>query len=128
WVTATADAGTNTWVAAGVTLLPGSGFLSTRAIDLAGNTTAGARHAYTLNAAAPAIAFAASATVGATNSSGTAVTLSGTVSDGSSSVASVAIYNGAIAPANLIGTAVVSGGGWSLSTTLAAGTWGPFMA
>ena len=66
--------------------------------------------------------------MGATSRSGTAVTLSGTAADDGSGPISVAIYNGAIAPANLIGTTGVTAGTWSLSTTLAAGTYGAVLS
>ena len=46
WVDATAGAGT--WSASGVTLSAGTGALSVRSIDAAGNTTAGSGHSYTL--------------------------------------------------------------------------------
>ena len=46
WVDATVGAGT--WSASGVTLSAGTGTLSVRTIDTAGNTTAGTGHSYTL--------------------------------------------------------------------------------
>ena len=46
WVDATAGSGT--WSASGVTLSAGTGTLSVRSIDTAGNTTAGTGHSYTL--------------------------------------------------------------------------------
>jgi Calx-beta domain/RTX calcium-binding nonapeptide repeat (4 copies)/Bacterial Ig-like domain len=50
WIDATAGSGT--W-SAGVTLLSGNGNITTRTIDAAGNTTAGASQAYTLDTTAP---------------------------------------------------------------------------
>ena len=47
WIDATAGAGT--WSAIGVTLAAGTGTLSVRSIDTAGNTTAGTGHSYTLD-------------------------------------------------------------------------------
>ncbi|MDN4983836.1 Ig-like domain-containing protein [Bradyrhizobium sp. WYCCWR 13022] len=54
WVTATANTSNNTWSAAGVTLLAAGTTLSVRTIDLAGNSTAGTGHSYTLDTTAPA--------------------------------------------------------------------------
>ena len=51
WVDATAGPGT--WSASGVTLSAGSGTLSVRSIDTAGNTTAGTGHSYTLQTSGP---------------------------------------------------------------------------
>ena len=51
WVDATP--GGATWTASGVTLASGTGTLSVRTIDTAGNTTAGTGHSYTLDHAAP---------------------------------------------------------------------------
>nr|WP_246583580.1 Ig-like domain-containing protein [Bradyrhizobium iriomotense] len=51
WVTAAASGGN--WLASGVSLSPGTNFLSVRTIDLAGNITPGAGHSYTLDTAAP---------------------------------------------------------------------------
>src|SRR5690242_21964333 len=53
WTDATA--GTGTFSASGVNLLLGSGALSVRAIDVAGNTTAGSGHSYTLDQTAPTL-------------------------------------------------------------------------
>jgi hypothetical protein len=51
WIDATTGAGT--WSAAGVTWSSGTGTLSVRTIDTAGNTTAGTGHSYTLDASPP---------------------------------------------------------------------------
>ncbi|WP_453951577.1 Ig-like domain-containing protein [Bradyrhizobium sp. USDA 377] len=51
WVTAAASGGN--WSASGVSLSPGTNFLTVRTIDLAGNITAGAGHSYTLDSVAP---------------------------------------------------------------------------
>ena len=52
WVDATPSG--STWSASGVTLSSGTGTLSVRTIDTAGNTTAGTGHSYTLDQSAPA--------------------------------------------------------------------------
>ncbi|WGS19721.1 Ig-like domain-containing protein [Bradyrhizobium sp. ISRA463] len=51
WVDATA--GSSTFTASGVTLSSGTGTLSVRTIDTAGNTTAGTSHSYTLDQITP---------------------------------------------------------------------------
>jgi hypothetical protein len=60
WVDATAGAGT--WLASGVTLSSGTGTLSVRTIDAAGNTTAGTGHSYTLDTVAPVVTDSAGTT------------------------------------------------------------------
>src|SRR5439155_10549715 len=52
WVTATVSP--STWSASGVTLVAGANTLTTRTLDAAGNTIAGASHSYTLDTTAPA--------------------------------------------------------------------------
>ena len=47
------DTGAGTWSATGITLLSGTGALTSRTIDLAGNALAGASQAYTLQIPAP---------------------------------------------------------------------------
>ena len=126
WVDATAGPGTS-WSASGVTLAAGTGTLSVRSIDTAGNTTPGTGHGYTLDTALPSETFP---TVTLTSDSGASnsdfitstggVHFAGAVADsGGSGIASVQVFNGA----TLLGTATVLAGNWSLDTTLAAGTY-----
>jgi len=70
WVDATVGAGSS-WTAGGVTLSSGSGTLSVRSLDTAGNTTAGTGHSYTLQTTGPtavATVTALSADTGASGS------------------------------------------------------------
>jgi hypothetical protein len=73
----------------------------------------------------PSVAVSSvSAVIGATGSSGTAVSFSGVDSTTASPVESVAIYNGAVNSADFLGDATLGAGGtWSFSGTLAAGTY-----
>jgi len=99
----------------GVTLI-GSGTLQLRVVDAAGNNGATASHAYTLDTTAPATPPApvlpSASDTGASNTdritSDNTPTFSGTAESGST----VSIYDGA----TLLGTALASGGVWSLTS------------
>src|SRR5206468_680821 len=120
WVDATAVPASHTWSASGITLSSGTGTLSVRTIDTAGNTTAGTGHTYILDTTPPTATF--SSTIGTdtgltpTISSGgttkdNTLGLSGTVSD-ANGVSTVQVYDGA----TLLGTATVSAGTWTFTT------------
>jgi T5SS/PEP-CTERM-associated repeat protein len=101
--------------------------LTATATDEAGNTASGANASATtslqIDTAPPAVTFNSVVLTHPTDSSGTAstdggITLSGTVSD-NISVSEVQVFNGS----QLLGTADVSNDAWTLSTTLANGTY-----
>ena len=127
WVDATAGPGTS-WSASGVTLAAGTGTLSVRSIDTAGNTTPGTGHSYTLQTTGPsaiATVTALSADTGASNSdfitSVAAQTVSGTFTG--TLAAGEKIQVSADGGATWVDATTGPGTSWSASgVTLAAGT------
>lgn len=118
-----AAAGTGTWAAGGVTLLPGNGILSVRTIDSAFDITAGVGHAYVLDMTPP-LPPSVSPIGGADNTVSSQpgdATVTGTAEAGSS----VTIKNGAT---TLGATTTDSSGTWSYTlspanlTTIGQGT------
>ncbi|UVO39384.1 cadherin-like domain-containing protein [Bradyrhizobium arachidis] len=125
WVAATASSGN--WSASGVTLSPGAGLLSVRTIDLAGNTTSGTGHAYTLDQNAPtavATVTALSSDTGSSSSDFVTSSSSQTVSGSFTGTLSFGeqIQVSADGGATWV-TASTSGASWSASgVTLSTGT------
>ncbi|MET0333218.1 MAG: Ig-like domain-containing protein, partial [Rhizobacter sp.] len=133
WVDATITSG-STWVANGITLQNGSHDLYVRAINLAGNTTTPATHAYTLESAvisATALINGVWDDAGVNGSSTGLVgsglstddntpTISGTISQALASGQVVALYDNG----TRLGTATVNGTSWTyaFSTPVATGT------
>jgi hypothetical protein len=112
WVDATTGAGT--WSAAGVTLAPGTGTLSVRAVDLANNVTDGVGHTYTLDTVLPpAIATATALSVD-----------TGTPGDFVTTVAAQTVsgtFSGALGAGEKIQLST-NGTNW-IDATAGAGTW-----
>ena len=124
WVTATASGGT--WSASGVTLSSGSGTLSVRTIDTAGNSTSGTGHSYTLDQTAPTATATVTAISADTGSSSTdfitataSQTVSGTFTGTLGSGESIQVS----ANGTTWVTATTSGSTWSASgVTLSSGS------
>jgi hypothetical protein len=124
--------GASTWVANGITLQPGSHNLFVRVIDLAGNPSTPATHAYTLESAvigttasitgatddAALNGSAVGAIANGSSTDDTTPTLSGTVGALLASGQVVAVYDGA----TRLGEATVTGTAWTF--TPAAGNVG----
>ncbi|MET0334094.1 MAG: Ig-like domain-containing protein, partial [Rhizobacter sp.] len=133
WVDATIT-GASTWVANGITLQSGSHNLYVRAINLAGNASTPATHAYTLESVviATTAAITAAWDDAGINSSSTGLlgsghstddttpTLTGTVSQALASGQVVALYDNG----TRIGEATVNGTNWTYAVTspLSTGT------
>ena len=114
WVDATAGAGT--WSASGVTLSAGTGTLSVRSIDTAGNTTAGTGHSYTLQTSGPS----AVATVTALSAD------TGTAGDFITNVASQTVsgtFTGALGAGEKIQVSADGGTTWVDATVGPGSSW-----
>ncbi len=99
----------------------GTNTVLVRQTDTVGNSSAPSTAlTFTYDNLAPTAAF--STVPNSFNGTGT-TTFSGTVADSGSGIANVKIYNGTAIPANLLGTATVAAGVWSLSLTLASGSY-----
>jgi hypothetical protein len=114
WVNATTSG--STWSASGVTLSSGTGTLSVRTIDLAGNTTAGSGHTYTLDTTAPtavATVTALSADTGFSSSDFDTKTAAQTVTG---------TFTGTLGAGESIQVTADGGTTWFTATT-GSGTW-----
>jgi Ca2+-binding RTX toxin-like protein len=119
WVDATANSGT--WSASGVALTGTGTTLSVRTTDMAGNTTAGTGHGYTLDTTAPITP--SNLDVAIAGDIGIAIT--GTGENGAKVMLfNDANHNGLVDSGEItLGTTTVSGGAFSLNVSLATGTY-----